>query len=66
MPTLMEHNESSIQLKIHGTKYVNREMGEILPRNLMTLLKALEQKKQTFARGGDSGKYSNSRLKSSN
>ena len=44
----MGHNESSAKRKIHSTKCLGKESGEILHHNLTAHLRALEQKEASL------------------
>jgi hypothetical protein len=47
----MRQNESSVKRKIHITKYLHREVGEILDYQPKTHLKTFKQKEANTTKG---------------
>jgi hypothetical protein len=60
IPKLREHNECSVKRKIHNTKCLHKEIGEIHTSKLITHHKALEQKEANIPKSSRWQEYSNS------
>jgi hypothetical protein len=59
----MGYNESSVKLKVHGTKGINKEIRKCSYQQFKSTSKICRKQKQTYSRGVDGRKLSKSRLK---